>query len=327
MSGRPFVPPAETELFVTAAGPRRRRRRLRIACRGEAEVTRTGDVGREVAPLGAGSRRSSPSCRRSCTRTSSPRPPGYSARRDQRHCVPLRSRAGLLASAQTGSSKTVAFLIPLLASVVARGERGRARARGRGGDRRAAPSALVLAPTRELALQVERSTQAHVRRAAAARRPVGGGRVRRRDRAAAARGARARRGRRRRDAGAARRPSRARPARSRAARSSCSTRPTACSTWATSRSCAHRRGHDLPPRGAPGTLLFSAAFPPALQKVAAGTCARITARRGRASARSTRASSSGSRCARAAAASATSSRCSCRCCRAAVPRRRAAVSP
>lgn len=72
----------------------------------------------------------------------------------QRHGVPL-ALAGhdLLASAQTGSGKTVGFLLPLIAAV------SRAGAVPRAAGRRAAPAALVLAPTRELALQIEREIE------------------------------------------------------------------------------------------------------------------------------------------------------------------------
>ena len=53
----------------------------------------------------------------------------------------------LVVSAQTGSGKTVAFGLAFAAQVL--GEDGRVRSTG-------APAALVIAPTRELALQVSR---------------------------------------------------------------------------------------------------------------------------------------------------------------------------
>ena len=81
----------------------------------------------------------------------------------QRHTVPL-ALAGhdVLASAQTGSGKTVAFLLPLIASITRR-RAADADAADRAGDRTgrgagpqpARPAALILAPTRELALQIE----------------------------------------------------------------------------------------------------------------------------------------------------------------------------
>jgi ATP-dependent RNA helicase DDX3X len=80
----------------------------------------------------------------------------------QRHCVPL-ALAGhdVLASAQTGSGKTVGFLLPLIAAV--------AKNRSTAGKETnndnipsitkrktpSSPAALILAPTRELALQIE----------------------------------------------------------------------------------------------------------------------------------------------------------------------------
>ena len=76
----------------------------------------------------------------------------------QRHCVPL-ALAGhdVLASAQTGSGKTVAFLLPLIASIVRQGGDARNTFGAISDSSRdpARPKALVLAPTRELALQIE----------------------------------------------------------------------------------------------------------------------------------------------------------------------------
>jgi len=91
----------------------------------------------------------------------------------QRHCVPLALRGhDVCACAQTGSGKTTAYLLPLIASVASSPGRARnghtnaqpgkglrlskaheARVRAQGTP--AAPSALVLAPTRELAVQIE----------------------------------------------------------------------------------------------------------------------------------------------------------------------------
>src|SRR3954452_8812626 len=68
----------------------------------------------------------------------------------QTEAIPLvLAGRDLMAGAQTGTGKTAAFVLPMLQRL------GRPT-----GDRRAArrgPRALVLAPTRELALQVEES--------------------------------------------------------------------------------------------------------------------------------------------------------------------------
>ena len=67
----------------------------------------------------------------------------------QKHAVPLAlAGADLMCCAQTGSGKTAAFLVPICASLHAGettvGQRGAAR-----------PRAVVMAPTRELACQIE----------------------------------------------------------------------------------------------------------------------------------------------------------------------------
>jgi superfamily II DNA/RNA helicase len=83
----------------------------------------------------------------------------------QAQTIPLAlSGIDLLVSSRTGSGKTAAFLLPALqrvagddaapAPVASAAERARPRASGRGGALPARPRALVLAPTRELALQV-----------------------------------------------------------------------------------------------------------------------------------------------------------------------------
>ena len=77
----------------------------------------------------------------------------------QQYCVPL-ALAGydVLASAQTGSGKTVGFLLPLIASV----------AENRNNNKQpsmikrktpSSPAALILAPTRELAIQIEQEIE------------------------------------------------------------------------------------------------------------------------------------------------------------------------
>ena len=83
----------------------------------------------------------------------------------QRHCVPL-ALAGhdVLASAQTGSGKTVGFLLPLIAAVAKnRSTAGKETNNNNNnnippiikGKTPSSPAALILAPTRELALQIE----------------------------------------------------------------------------------------------------------------------------------------------------------------------------
>ena len=75
----------------------------------------------------------------------------------QKHTVPL-ALAGhdVMACAQTGSGKTVAFLLPVISTAVGLGTRPASQISGAGTRATPAkPSALVLAPTRELAVQIE----------------------------------------------------------------------------------------------------------------------------------------------------------------------------
>jgi ATP-dependent RNA helicase DDX3X len=67
----------------------------------------------------------------------------------QQYSIPI-SMAGrdIMACAQTGSGKTAAFTFPILYCLLKRGQSS-------GGGRRAMPSALALAPTRELAIQIQ----------------------------------------------------------------------------------------------------------------------------------------------------------------------------
>lgn len=81
----------------------------------------------------------------------------------QRHCVPLSlsGRFDVMACAQTGSGKTVAFLVPLIAHIAEGRGGARKASSGAGGAGRdlktpAVPTAVVVAPTRELAIQVNR---------------------------------------------------------------------------------------------------------------------------------------------------------------------------
>ena len=142
-----------------------------------------------------------------------------------------RALAGVdvLGQARTGTGKTAAFVIPILEKLAA-GKKGHG------------PQALVLVPTRELAVQVREE----VRQAGARPQDSLGGRLRRQADPRADRKAVARRRGRHRHA----RP-RARPhgprhaASSTTCGSSCSTRPTGCSTSASGptskRSCAAAR--------------------------------------------------------------------------------------
>jgi len=81
----------------------------------------------------------------------------------QRHCVPL-GLAGhdVLASAQTGSGKTVGFLLPLIASISKNrrsDDPNAGTAKITAGKTPSSPAALILAPTRELALQIDLEIQ------------------------------------------------------------------------------------------------------------------------------------------------------------------------
>lgn len=65
---------------------------------------------------------------------------------------PILAGADVLGRGRTGSGKTIAFGAPLVESVL-RGQAGKRREFGR------SPKALILAPTRELALQIDRTIQ------------------------------------------------------------------------------------------------------------------------------------------------------------------------
>jgi ATP-dependent RNA helicase RhlE len=84
----------------------------------------------------------------------------------QAQCIPhLQAGRDLLGCAQTGTGKTAAFALPILERLAAR-----PRAAGRVG-----PRALVLAPTRELALQIADSFGAYGRHLRVSRAAVFGG--------------------------------------------------------------------------------------------------------------------------------------------------------
>ncbi len=88
----------------------------------------------------------------------------------QRQAIPAVLQGGdLLAGAQTGTGKTAGFVLPLLQRL----STSVRRASGRGG--RGAPRALILTPTRELALQVEASVRAYGKYAKHASMAIFGG--------------------------------------------------------------------------------------------------------------------------------------------------------
>ncbi|XP_062906850.1 DEAD-box helicase 3 X-linked a isoform X2 [Mobula hypostoma] len=78
----------------------------------------------------------------------------------QKHAIPIIiSKRDLMACAQTGSGKTAAFLLPILSQIYAEGpsealKSAKAQDSSKYGRRKQYPIALVLAPTRELAVQI-----------------------------------------------------------------------------------------------------------------------------------------------------------------------------
>uniref|UniRef100_A0A7N6A3W8 RNA helicase n=1 Tax=Anabas testudineus TaxID=64144 RepID=A0A7N6A3W8_ANATE len=76
----------------------------------------------------------------------------------QKYAIPIvKSKRDLMACAQTGSGKTAAFLLPILSQIYTDGPGealNAAKENGKYGRRKQYPIALVLAPTRELALQI-----------------------------------------------------------------------------------------------------------------------------------------------------------------------------
>ena len=73
----------------------------------------------------------------------------------QKYAIPI-SEAGrdLMACAQTGSGKTAAFCFPIIHGILSRGLQG-----GHRGGRKTYPLALVIAPTRELAIQIHEESR------------------------------------------------------------------------------------------------------------------------------------------------------------------------
>ncbi|XP_065817943.1 DEAD-box helicase 3 X-linked a isoform X5 [Labrus bergylta] len=79
----------------------------------------------------------------------------------QKYAIPIiKSKRDLMACAQTGSGKTAAFLLPVLSQIYTDGpgdanaSKNSGQENGRYGRRKQYPLSLVLAPTRELALQI-----------------------------------------------------------------------------------------------------------------------------------------------------------------------------
>uniref|UniRef100_A0A7N8WWF1 RNA helicase n=1 Tax=Mastacembelus armatus TaxID=205130 RepID=A0A7N8WWF1_9TELE len=76
----------------------------------------------------------------------------------QKYAIPIvKSKRDLMACAQTGSGKTAAFLLPILSQIYTDGPGealNAAKENGKYGRRKQYPISLVLAPTRELALQI-----------------------------------------------------------------------------------------------------------------------------------------------------------------------------
>lgn len=74
----------------------------------------------------------------------------------QKHALPIiMGGRDLMASAQTGSGKTAAFLFPIIANLLNNDFRkGRPRTEGWGRSCKAFPLAVIMAPTRELAVQI-----------------------------------------------------------------------------------------------------------------------------------------------------------------------------
>src|SRR3954468_19376640 len=82
----------------------------------------------------------------------------------QREAIPpLLAGRDLVGQAATGTGKTAAFSLPLLQRLAARG------------DGRGPPSALILVPTRELAMQVAEATHRYGRALGVQVLPVYGG--------------------------------------------------------------------------------------------------------------------------------------------------------
>merc|ERR1719162_2889918 len=81
----------------------------------------------------------------------------------QKHSIPLAvSKQDLMCCAQTGSGKTCAFLLPVIISTTTKGAGNNNNNIGSNGNtvgQAASPTCVILAPTRELALQIELEAQ------------------------------------------------------------------------------------------------------------------------------------------------------------------------
>jgi len=78
----------------------------------------------------------------------------------QKYAIPIiRAKRDLMACAQTGSGKTAAFLVPILDQIFEQGFPRNTPAPRPGSRVKQYPMALVLAPTRELALQIYEEAQ------------------------------------------------------------------------------------------------------------------------------------------------------------------------
>ena len=153
---------------------------------------------------------------------------------------PLLAGRDVLGQAQTGTGKTAAFALPILRAST---------------WRRRKPQALVLAPTRELAIQVAEAFQRYATQLPGFHvLPIYGGQS-----YGPQLGAEARRARRRRHAGPRDRSPRTRHARSVGAHAAwCSTKPTRCCAWASS-TTSRRILEQTPPTRQ--VALFSATMP------------------------------------------------------------------
>jgi ATP-dependent RNA helicase RhlE len=104
---------------------------------------------------------------------------GYETPTEVQHrTIPILMRGeNLVATAQTGTGKTAAFVLPLLHRLMKEpgtaGQKQNSKGAGRGGPIR--PTALILAPTRELAVQIDESVGTYGARSGIGHAAVFGG--------------------------------------------------------------------------------------------------------------------------------------------------------